>query len=56
MLFKSFDVNEFVQCLKKYVEIEKDWIPKSTSGSLYLRPTVIGTDVSLFSRKNNLQD
>lgn len=43
----SFDQQEFIKCLKKFVTIEKDWIPKSTAASLYLRPTFIGTEGSL---------
>jgi branched-chain amino acid aminotransferase len=33
--------------LKKLVSIEKDWIPKSTAASLYIRPTFIGTEPTL---------
>lgn len=43
----EFDRNELLKCIKKLVAIEKDWIPKSTSASLYLRPTFIGTEPHL---------
>lgn len=43
----EFDKEELMKCLKKLVSIEKDWIPKSTSASLYIRPTFIGTEPTL---------
>lgn len=43
----DFDKQELLKCIKKYVEIEQDWIPKHTSASLYLRPTFIGTEPTL---------
>ena len=43
----SFDKEELFKCLKKLVSVEKDWIPKSTSASLYIRPTFIGTEPTL---------
>ncbi len=35
-----------MKCLKKLIEIEKEWVPKSSKASLYIRPTFIGTEVS----------
>jgi hypothetical protein len=43
---KSFDINEFGECLKKFVSIERDWIPNSLAASLYIRPTFIGLEVN----------
>jgi len=43
----DFDKQELLKCVKKYVEIEQDWIPQHTSASLYLRPTFIGTEPTL---------
>jgi branched-chain amino acid aminotransferase len=43
----AFDKEEFLKCLKKLVSVEKDWIPKSTTASLYIRPTFIGTEPTL---------
>jgi branched-chain amino acid aminotransferase len=43
----AFDQEEFLKCLKKLVSLEKDWIPKSTAASLYIRPTFIGTEPTL---------
>lgn len=48
-----FDKEEFIKCLKKYVSIEKDWIPNSPLASLYLRPTFIGHDESLGVSSSN---
>ena len=43
----TFDNEEMRQCLHRYVELEKDWVPQGRGCSLYLRPTMIGTEVSL---------
>ncbi|MGH0120819.1 UNVERIFIED_CONTAM: hypothetical protein FKN15_069645 [Acipenser sinensis] len=40
----SFDKEELLECIKKLVEIEKTWVPDSSSASLYIRPTLIGTE------------
>ena len=42
----TFDGEEMIKCIKRLIQIDKDWIPNSTSSSLYIRPTLIGTDVS----------
>ncbi|MBI2258383.1 MAG: branched-chain amino acid aminotransferase [Flavobacteriia bacterium] len=34
----------FVECVKKLVEIEKNWIPNNPSYSLYIRPFMYATD------------
>ena len=46
----TFDNEEMRQCLHRYVELEKDWVPQGRGCSLYLRPTMIGTEVSLFDK------
>ena len=33
--------------LKKLIEVEKDWVPHKDGTSLYIRPTMISTDVGL---------
>lgn len=43
--FQEFDKEELLECIRKLVEVEKDWVPYSTSASLYIRPTLIGTEV-----------
>lgn len=47
----SFDKEELLKCIKKLVEIEKAWVPNSSSASLYIRPTLIGTEPSLGVKK-----
>ena len=42
----TFEAEEMIKCLKRLIQIDKDWIPKSTSSSLYIRPTFIATDVT----------
>ncbi|KAI0209344.1 Branched-chain-amino-acid aminotransferase, cytosolic [Lamellibrachia satsuma] len=42
-----FDSEEFLKCLKRLISIEKEWVPHSTTSSLYVRPTMIGTEGSL---------
>jgi branched-chain amino acid aminotransferase len=34
----------FVECVRKIVEVEKDWIPNKEGYSLYLRPFLFATD------------
>uniref|UniRef100_A0A8C6VQ64 Branched-chain-amino-acid aminotransferase n=1 Tax=Naja naja TaxID=35670 RepID=A0A8C6VQ64_NAJNA len=46
----GFD-KELLQCIQKLVEVEKEWVPYSTSASLYIRPTLIGTEPSLGVKK-----
>lgn len=42
-----FDKHELLKCIKKYVSIEQDWVPKSNAAALYIRPTLIGTEPTL---------
>lgn len=44
----TFDGFELVKCLKRLVEVDQEWVPHSESSSLYLRPTLIGIDVSIY--------
>ncbi|XP_009904476.1 branched-chain-amino-acid aminotransferase, cytosolic isoform X1 [Dryobates pubescens] len=46
-----FDQNELLECIRKLVEVEKEWVPYSTAASLYIRPTLIGTEPSLGVKK-----
>nr|CAG4649289.1 EOG090X051P [Scapholeberis mucronata]SVE93585.1 EOG090X051P [Scapholeberis mucronata] len=43
----SFDANEMIECMKRLIQVEREWIPHSTTSSLYMRPTFIATDPSL---------
>uniref|UniRef100_A0A8B9JFQ5 branched-chain-amino-acid transaminase n=1 Tax=Astyanax mexicanus TaxID=7994 RepID=A0A8B9JFQ5_ASTMX len=39
-----FDKNELVQCIKKLIEVDQEWVPYSSDASLYIRPTFIGME------------
>jgi branched-chain amino acid aminotransferase len=41
------DETVFFDALKKFVLLEKDWIPRETGSSLYIRPTMIATEPAL---------
>lgn len=43
----TFDVPQMLECCKKLIEVEKDWIPAKPLHSLYLRPTSICMDNKL---------
>ncbi|CAG2197883.1 E2.6.1.42 [Mytilus edulis] len=43
----DFDAEELVKCMKKLLQIDREWVPYSTKSSLYLRPTFIGTEPTL---------
>ncbi|CAD5114340.1 DgyrCDS3480 [Dimorphilus gyrociliatus] len=49
----DFDGEELIECIKKLIAIDSDWVPKpnpsscSQSSTLYIRPTMIGTDPHL---------
>ncbi|XP_030645500.1 branched-chain-amino-acid aminotransferase, mitochondrial isoform X2 [Chanos chanos] len=42
-----FDKAELLECIKKLVEVDQEWVPYSQDASLYIRPTFIGTEPSL---------
>jgi branched-chain amino acid aminotransferase len=44
-MLPTFDSAEFIECIKRLVRLEQEWIPHSETSSLYIRPTFIGTDV-----------
>lgn len=43
----KIDEDFALECLKKLVEIEKDWIPHTKDTSLYIRPFIISTQAHL---------
>ncbi|KAM8845232.1 branched-chain-amino-acid aminotransferase, mitochondrial isoform 2-T2 [Spinachia spinachia] len=43
----AFEKEELLNCIKKLVEVDQEWVPFSQDASLYIRPTFIGTDASL---------
>ncbi|KAM8740325.1 branched-chain-amino-acid aminotransferase, cytosolic [Acanthopagrus schlegelii] len=47
----AFDQSELLECIRRLVEIDQDWIPTTDESSLYIRPTFIGTELSLGLKK-----
>ncbi|KAI5288710.1 hypothetical protein KEM52_001052 [Ascosphaera acerosa] len=43
----TFDEEQMTELLKKFVKMEERWIPSTRGYSLYLRPTMIGTQNTL---------
>ncbi|KAM9756136.1 branched-chain-amino-acid aminotransferase, mitochondrial isoform 2-T2 [Dama dama] len=43
----SFDKIELLECIRRLVEVDQDWVPGSTGTSLYVRPVLIGNEPSL---------
>ncbi|XP_019745384.1 branched-chain-amino-acid aminotransferase, mitochondrial [Hippocampus comes] len=43
----TFDKGELLECIKKLVALDQEWVPYSQEASLYIRPTFIGTEPSL---------
>jgi len=43
----AFDGYQLLECIRKLVVIDSAWVPHDTSSSLYIRPTMIGTEASL---------
>ncbi|XP_006897277.1 PREDICTED: branched-chain-amino-acid aminotransferase, cytosolic [Elephantulus edwardii] len=46
-----FDKEELLKCILQLVKLDQEWVPYSTSASLYIRPTFIGTEPSLGVKK-----
>ncbi|XP_074553445.1 branched-chain-amino-acid aminotransferase, mitochondrial [Halichoeres trimaculatus] len=42
-----FDKGELLECIRKLVEVDQEWVPYSLDASLYIRPTFIGIEPSL---------
>ncbi|MDR0491706.1 MAG: branched-chain amino acid aminotransferase [Oscillospiraceae bacterium] len=47
MCMPGVDEDFFIEALRTLVNLERDWVPKSLGSSLYLRPTMIASDVKL---------
>lgn len=42
----TFDGEELIKCVSRLIQIDQEWVPHSETSTLYLRPTLIGTEVS----------
>ena len=49
----QFDGAEFLECLKKLIAVDRDWVPDCASSTLYVRPTMIGTEPTLGVTQSN---
>ncbi|KAI8784033.1 branched-chain-amino-acid aminotransferase, cytosolic isoform X3, partial [Biomphalaria glabrata] len=43
----AFDQSEFLKCIQKLISVDQEWVPDSKNQSLYVRPTLIGTEPTL---------
>jgi len=43
----TFEGDELIECIRRLVVMDQEWVPHDTSSSLYIRPTMIGTEPSL---------
>jgi branched-chain amino acid aminotransferase len=43
----AFDGNALLECIKELISLDRQWIPKEPGHSLYIRPTLIGTNGTL---------
>ena len=47
MMMPEIDPEDYLFALKELITLEKEWVPKSPGTSLYVRPTMIGTEPGL---------
>ena len=45
-MLQTFDGKELIVCIKKLISLDSEWVPYSKNDSLYIRPTLIGIEVS----------
>jgi len=43
----TFEGEELVKCMRRLIQIDQEWIPHTEASSLYIRPTMIGTEPTL---------
>lgn len=43
----TFEGEEFIKCMQRLLSIDSEWVPHTEASSLYIRPTLIGIDVSI---------
>lgn len=49
----TFDGFELIQCIKRLLRVDQEWVPHHESSSLYIRPTLIGVDVRTDVTRSN---
>ena len=45
---QQMDNDELLKCMVELVRVDKEWTPKAPNCSLYIRPTMIGTNVCMY--------
>ncbi|KAG8140449.1 putative Branched-chain-amino-acid aminotransferase protein [Naja naja] len=40
----AFDRSELLECIQQLIRVDQDWVPHSSTASLYIRPILIGTE------------
>lgn len=45
--FPIFEEKELLDCIRKLIQIDQEWVPHSSSSSLYIRPSMIATEPTL---------
>ncbi|MFW9853678.1 MAG: branched-chain amino acid aminotransferase [Candidatus Thorarchaeota archaeon] len=53
MMMPEVEPDTYLEGLKELIRLEKDWAPKKIGSSLYIRPTMIGTERGLGVRPSN---
>lgn len=43
----TFDGDQYIDCIRQLISIDQEWVPHTDAASLYIRPTLIGIDVSI---------
>lgn len=41
-----FNGEELIKCMKRLIQIDQEWVPHSETSTLYIRPTLIGTEAT----------
>lgn len=41
-----FEEDELIKCIVRLIQIDQEWVPHSETSTLYIRPTLIGIEVS----------
>ena len=47
LLMPQIDKQQALEAIKKFVELQREWVPSRSQGSLYVRPFMISTDNTL---------
>lgn len=53
MCLPQLDTGFLLKSLKELLKLDRDWIPKQSGTSLYIRPTVIATEAALGLKSSN---